>query len=171
MSKTSPKHSDLTHEELKQVLHYDPETGDMTWLKRISIRIMPGRKAGCENVAGYIVTSIFGTEYLAHRLIWFYVHGKWPTNDIDHVNGNRADNRLSNLREATRSQNFQNKRRGPSISGIKGVRWHAENRKWCAGITISGKTRYLGSFLTKEDAGDAYRKAALEYFGEFARFD
>ncbi|MCI0598731.1 MAG: HNH endonuclease [Beijerinckiaceae bacterium] len=94
--------------------------------------------------------------------------GAWPIAQIDHINGDRADNRFLNLREATRTENAWNaKLRSDSHSGFKGVRRH--KRRWCAYIKVSGKQKHLGSFATPEEAHDAYCRAAREHHGQFAR--
>lgn len=114
---------------------------------------------------------INGKEYLEHRLAWFYTLGVWPER-IDHVNGVKDDNRLSNLRECTIAENNQNRRRKKNNkSGHKGVSWHSYNKRWRSQITVQGKDTHLGYFLTKEEAADAYNDAALQHHGEFARFD
>jgi citrate synthase len=91
---------DLTAEELRRVLHYDPDTGIFTWKVTLSNRNPAGKKAGCIDHYGYIMMSIHGKRYKAHRLAWLYMTGAWPTNQIDHKFNNRSDNRFSELREA-----------------------------------------------------------------------
>lgn len=165
------KKPDITQDELKRVLSYDPDTGDLTWRVTLSNRAPAGRKAGTKNEIGYMQLSVHGREYLAHRLIWFYVHGRWPEQDVDHKNTNRADNRLDNLREATRAQNLQNaNRKSNNTSGFKGVSWSSRRQKWI--VTIKGpgiKQRCIGQYADKATAARAYKEAAEFYFGEFAR--
>lgn len=166
---TKPK-ADLTQDQIKRILSYNPETGDFTWLERISIRIMPGRKAGSVNAVGYVSIGIYGRDYLGHRLAWVYVHGRWPPNDIDHINGVRHDNRLCNLREATRSQNHQNRRRNKrSSSGVKGVCWVTGRKRWMAQLVRPDGSKFCRHFTLKEDAANAYRLEAERVYGEFAR--
>lgn len=170
MSRTSPKTPKLAHEDLLRVLHYDPETGVFTWKERISIRVMVGWRAGMVNTIGYRVTQVFGEKFLMHRLAWFYVHGRWPAADLDHINGRRDDNRIANLREATRQQNIQNARRkSNNTSGVKGVFWDHSKQRWIAKIRCADGSNKQQSFHTKHLAALAYRDMAQREFKEFAR--
>jgi hypothetical protein len=170
MSRTSPKTPKLSHADLLRVLHYDPETGVFTWKERISIRIMVGWRAGMVNTIGYRVTQISGEMFLMHRLAWFYVHGRWPVADIDHINGDRDDNRLCNLREATRQQNIQNsKRRRDNRTGIKGVSWVESRGHWLASVKCPDGSHIKKTFDCKHKAAAFYREAATREFQEFAR--
>lgn len=99
-------------------------------------------------------------QYYAHRLAWFYVHGKWPKLYIDHINRNKSDNRICNLREATAAQNAQNSHPlGRGISGAKGVTWHAQSKLWHAKIKINSRNICLGYYPTIQEAAAAYRGA------------
>lgn len=148
----------LTQGQLKEILSYDPETGVFkNCINRGSVRA--GGKAGCVRGNGYIQIKIGSRIYLAHRLAWLFVYGKWPANEIDHINGNPADNRLCNLREATRAQNGGNLRRatkGNKSSSLLGSSWDNINRLWTASICKNGKSKHLGRFKTAEDAHAAY---------------
>ncbi|HEY7297856.1 MAG TPA: HNH endonuclease [Xanthobacteraceae bacterium] len=128
--------------------------------------VRAGAQAGYSRVDGYVRIQIDGAIYAAHRLAWLYVHGKHPTAEIDHRNGNPADNRIANLRECSRWQNARN-RGGRSPSGFKGV--SADRSKWRARIKVDGRIINLGLFSTPKLAADAYDRAALLYHGEFAR--
>lgn len=159
----------LTVERLREVLSYDPETGYFTWVKRLSNNV-PGSRAGSDDRRGYLTVRIDKVVYRLHRLAWFYVHGEWPPHDIDHINGMPSDNRLTNLRPATKSQNMWNaKRRADNTSGYKGVCWSTAKKKWEAKISLNGKMKFLGRFDKAEDAHGAYCKAASQHFGEFGR--
>jgi hypothetical protein len=156
----------LTHEELLEELRYDPDTGEFWW--RISKR---GRR--CKSPAGTLMSTgyhrimVNGTEYLAHRLAWFYSHAEWPT-EIDHINGVTSDNRLVNLRPADRTEQRRNStQRQDSTSPFKGVTRSGD--RWYARIMHDGRHHYLGRFDTPEEARDAYAEAADRLFGEFAR--
>lgn len=154
---------------VKQSLLYFPESGEFHW------RVTTGR-----SVAGTIAGSIYGTghriikvnqcRYLAHRLAWAIVHEEEPPPLIDHRNGDPSDNRIANLREATRAQNAMNsKLYRNSKSGIKGVSWDKVSRKWAVSIYANGKGINLGRFDHKSTAAAAYRTAAEGMHGEFAR--
>jgi hypothetical protein len=156
----------LTAEKLMDLLCYYPETGSF----RFRHGARAGREAGGLWQGRYWRISVGGQQYLAHRLAWLYVHGKWPPDQIDHVNANGLDNRLANLRLASQGLNNANRRLGRNnTSGIKGVRWHSGHGKWYAGISIAGRQKHLGTFTSKEEATQAYRAAAKLHFGEFAR--
>jgi hypothetical protein len=156
----------LTLERLKDVLSYDPETGLFYW-RYGRPKVKAGAVAGGKMLNGYIAIRIDLVLYRAHRLAWLYVHEKWPAEHIDHINRDVGDNRISNLREATRSQNMANaKRKTNSRSGFKGV--IAEGSKWRA--YLGGyRTKYLGLFDTPEEAHAVYLAAATARHGEFAR--
>lgn len=151
---------------LRTRLHYDPETGIFTW--------KDGQRAG--HVAGglckkgyRLITISKHNRYYAHRLAWLYVHGAWPDADeLDHENGNRDDNRLANLRPATRSNNKANSRLSKrNSSGLKGATYSNQAGKWMAQI-FKGRRFHLGFFDTAAEAHAAYVAAARELFGEFA---
>lgn len=160
---------ELTQARLKELLHYDPETGHFTWLVKVGC-VTPGRRAGTKHSGGYVQMKLDGRFYLAHRLAWLYETGSWPPDQIDHVNGIRSDNRICNLRPATPTQNCCNARvRTKSTSGYKGVCWVARDKRWMASITVNKKTEYLGYFKTAEQAHAAYVEAASRLHGKFAR--
>jgi hypothetical protein len=161
----------LTAEQIREIVSYDPETGEMRWRKSRGSRAQAGGIVGAYDAYGYRNVGINGLDYKVHRLAWLYVHGEWPNGSIDHINGHKADNRLSNLRVVTQSQNLRNTRRHKDgRSGFKGVHWHKQTSTWIAQIMCSGKKRYLGQFTTPEAAHAAYCAAAVELSGEFARF-
>ena len=132
-------------ERILEVLDYNPENGKLTWLVSTSKRIRVGDSAGSFRPSGYIDIKIDGILYKAHRIIWLWMTGEWPKHQIDHVDGTKTNNRWSNLREATQSQNQQNaKRRSDNKSGFKGVHWNKRAGKWHAKIKISGKVNVMG---------------------------
>ncbi|MEJ0093319.1 MAG: HNH endonuclease [Methylocella sp.] len=162
----------LTHERLKEVLHYDPETGLWIWREKTAPKshIQVGDEAGDIQSNGYVRIQIDGLRYLAHRLAVFYMTGRWPEHQVDHWDLNKSNNRWSNLREATNGQNMANTSlRRDSSSSFKGVSRHSDDRKWWARIQVRGRRIYLGCFDTREDAHAAYIAAAAEHFGEYAR--
>jgi hypothetical protein len=116
---------------------------------------------------GYLSGSINGRTYRVHRLVFLYFHGFMPP-QIDHIDGNRQNNQIENLREATSAQNNQN-RKATSSSGIKGVVWHKQSKKWVASICINRKSIHLGSFLSIEEAALVANKARQSVHGEFFR--
>lgn len=151
---------------------YDPETGHVTWAKKTGKKVIVGARVGAPHCAGYLQTNQKGEVHLLHRLVWLYVHGDWPPEQIDHINGNRADNRLCNLRLATNSQNTMNQgRRKTNRSGYRGVYWVTSRKKWVARITKDGVHTYLGQFASLEQAAEAYRSAAVEQFGAFVHHE
>jgi hypothetical protein len=147
----------LTQERLKELLSYNPDTGDFFWNVDKSGHAKKGQKASCATAnTGYLRIGIDRKRYLAHRLVWLYVYGKFPDNDLDHINRTRTDNRLCNLREATRAENLQNR------SNVKGVYWHKRAKKWLAQISVNKKHFYLGLHESFEDARQVYINAALQ---------
>lgn len=159
----------LTADKLRDYLNYSPETGIFTWRTTRRRHWLLGTIAGAVHSGGYIRIYIDGREYYAHRLAWLYVHGEWPKHQIDHINGDRNDNRISNLREATSTQNHANTRiRSDNKTGMKGVSIHSGSGRWRARIMLGRKEKHLGFFETKEEAAEAYKAAAQERFGEFA---
>jgi hypothetical protein len=166
----SPPPAALTHEKLVEHLHYDRKTGIFVWRVCLSNSARVGKIAGYEHSGGRWMIGISGTYIYAHRLAWFYVTGSWPLHEIDHINGRPSDNRFVNLREATRSQNAKNLgKRRDNTSGMTGVTWDQCMLRWHARIMVDGTMLRLGYFIKKADAGRAYKAAAKQNFGEFAR--
>ena len=157
----------VSHARLRELLHYDEDTGEFRWLERVARRIERGDVAGIVD-QGYRRITIQGRHYRAHHLAWLYMTGKWCSQVIDHRDGNGSNNRWVNLRPATKSQNSANKRLyRNNACGLKGV--CRERSRWRAAINKNGRRFHLGNFLTPEDAHAAYVKAARKLFGEFAR--
>lgn len=157
----------ITAEEARALIDYDPDTGVFRWRRsRRGCRI--GDVAGNPNSKGYWQISLNYKRYFGHRLAWLYVHGYWPTGEIDHINMDKGDNRICNLRDATREQNRHNttmtKR---NTTGFKGVSFHRKMGKFQA----HHRRHWLGYFQTAEAAHAAYAKAATEAAGEFARIE
>ena len=164
-------HPELTAERLREILSYDPITGVFHWLIDASRRVKKGHVAGCKSVEGYLLIGINGRVYRAHRLAWLYVHGRWPSDLLDHRNGIPSDNWIKNLREATNADNGQNCAvQRNNTSGRPGVCWDIRRGKWRAYIKLDGKLRNLGRFDTIDDAAGARAKAKAA-FHQFQPFD
>jgi len=150
----------LSADEVRALVDYDPQTG--------RFRYRSGRgKGGTRTKDGYIQLKLGPKLYFAHRVAWVYVHGYWPPEGMDHKSGDRADNRLANLRLANAAENAQNlaPQRGRS-SQRSGVTWHKGDQRWQAQIRSDGRYLYLGSYSTEEAAAAAYAaaKARLHEF-------
>lgn len=158
-------------DRVREVMNYDPQTGVLTWTRRLSNRNGVGKVAGviCKRT-GYRIIGIDGKTYNAARIAWFWMTGRSPRDRVDHINMDRSDDRWENLREATHSQNLANTRRwSHNSSGYKGVHFYRETGKWRARISHNGKQTCLGLHDTPEAAHAAYCAAASNLFGEFAR--
>lgn len=161
----------LTLSRLRNLLKYDPESGRLIWLDSRRGAVKIGSVAGYTDDKGYICVTINGIDYRAHRLIWFYVTGKWPENDIDHRDLNRSNNKWNNLRKCVDNQNTMNAPRYKNnTSGMKGVTYAKRTNKYRARFG-GGGCHHLGYFDTKEEAHAAYCKAVVDYIGEFARVE
>jgi hypothetical protein len=165
--------SELSCDRVREVLDYNFETGQFTWrVKRTRVRV--GDTAGYFD-NGYRKIRIDGANYHASRLAFLWMTGKFPQGEVDHIDHNTKNNCWSNLRKATRQENQRNRTvRDDSSTGFKGVRFQRSAHGnqcgyYVATIGVNGKRLYLGSFKTAEEASEAYRKAAAEHHGEFAR--
>lgn len=159
----------LTAEILRQCLDYNPETGIFRWRMTAPLRQRIDRRgmvAGGNTGHGYLAIKIMGKLYLAHRLAWFYVHGEWPKNQIDHIDGNKSNNAIANLRDCTAAQNSARRVVKASIAPSRGV--FPQGPGFVARIHHGGKRHYLGYFSNLADAKAAYSAKAKEIHGEFA---
>lgn len=148
----------ITQDRLKELLAYDQATGEFRWAFGRP-KASKGALAGARNDRGYVVVKLDGRTYRAHRLAWLYVNGTWPT-EIDHINRCRSDNRLENLREATRQQNCENRGiMANNTSGVNGVHWNKAKRKWTAYVRSNRRKTHLGTFSCIEDASAAIEAA------------
>jgi hypothetical protein len=175
---------DLTAENLLKLLDYDRETGVFTWrtrsrdlfIKETDCRGWNKKYAGKEagrflsGRSKYRVIRLFYKEWYSHRLAWLYVYGKWPKDQIDHINGDKGDNRIANLRDATPQQNSANtSTRKNGTSGFKGVTFNKNAQKWVAQLFWGGKGYWLGFHDSPKLASLAYNACAEKLHGEFAR--
>ena len=157
-------------EELKEFLDYNPDTGIFTWIKKPSKKIKVGQQAGKMHSKGYIQITFRGFLYLAHRLAYYMYHGVDPLeNLVDHKDNPKTNNKIDNLRLAN---NFQNQRHRVNLpsnnnSGVIGVCWDKNAKKWRAQIVVNKVQKHLGFFINKEDAIKARREAEIKYFGDF----
>lgn len=160
----------LTLFELKRLLSFNPESGIFNRLISFTKAFPVGSVAGREDRDGYLRITVNGRVYFSHRLAWFYVYGEWPSGNIDHIDMNKKNNRIDNLRHANLFENARNK--GKLITnkcGYKVVSKNSRCNTWRSTITANKKTIYLGSFKNIEDAAIAYDRAAIRLHGEFAR--
>jgi len=151
----------LTQSRLQELVYYDPKTGKF---------IKKGKEPQSRN-DGYLAISLLNKCYKAHRLAWFYVYGEWPAKGVivDHINCNRNDNRIANLRLINHRENMQNKIRPQGKNPYLGVTQDKFSGKWRASIYFEGKSKGLGSsFLTAEEARDAYLVAKRIFHKGFA---
>jgi hypothetical protein len=147
----------MTQETVQMLFDYNPETGVMRRKISVSSRAQRGYVVGCETTAGYLVVRYDGKLHYVHRLIWLHVYGAWPVSEIDHIDGNRRNNKLDNLREVTRSQNLHNK----DMSG--GVYWSQRDKVWVATIQVAGIRKHIGQSKVKKVAELLYRAEKLKH--------
>jgi hypothetical protein len=155
---------ELTQAEVKEMLHYDPETGIFRWRFSVARRVKPWDVAGTLS-RGYITIRTKDFRARAHRLAWFYMTGKWPRYEIDHKDRVKSNNAWSNLRDVTRKQNMENQSLSKkNTSGFRGVSWNKERQKWNAYLKHNKKRVSIGYFATAEDAGKAAAAKRAELF-------
>jgi len=155
-------HFDITLDQLRALLHYDPETGRFTWRVKTCRKVVPGAIAGYVKPEGYRIIRIDKRGYRASRLAWFYTTGKWPLGDIDHIDGNPRNNAFCNLRDVSTAGNIQNQRRAHTrnkTGGFLGVSKMKSSKRWRARICTNGVQTVIGWFDTPEEAHQAYVEA------------
>lgn len=150
-------------EDFAGLLRYEAHTGNFVWLVRRNGRaggVRPGDIAGKTLKTGYISIGVNGKDWLAHRLAVLFMTGEWPVGDVDHIDGDPANNRWDNLRDVPHSINLQNRRKATkaSKSGVLGVHYSTTERRWIAEICVQGKAKRIGRFKTVDDASDAYKR-------------
>jgi len=163
---------------LKSLLDYDEASGVLHWKTKPATsrgnigfnNKCGGKVAGTIGRSGYLVVGISKKYYLAHRIIWKWVTGADPVDQVDHIDGNKLNNRWSNFRETSNGPNIQNSKiRKDNTSGIKGVHWDAQHKKWRAVIYADGQGIRLGRYSSIDEAASVISKARLEMHGSFAR--
>jgi hypothetical protein len=163
----------ISAEELRELLRYDPDDGHLYWLKigkGVSSARLDTPAGVIHRIKRYRIIGVRRRVYTAHRLIWLYVHGEWPDGEIDHIDGDRANNKITNLRDVSHKQNMANRcRHSNNMIGMKGVSWRPRDNRWRAQIWDAGKARHLGYFASAAEAKSAYDFAARALFGEFMR--
>lgn len=172
MKQNKKKEQRVSIVDLREALNYDAKTGIFIWAKQRRGRGKKDHVAGRLHHAGYVTVAFNNCQFLAHRLAWFYVYEKWPANTLDHINMDRSDNRICNLREATMLQNLWNTASHKNnTSGFKGVYWAPAVKRWRVRIRVSGKHVDLGYFENLAVAAETYKRAAQKHRGEFARWE
>ena len=161
----------ISPQQLREILHYDPKTGGLTWKAYGSpqrVAKYAGKPAFTSvDSTGYRQGRVLGRKYYAHRVAYALTTGSWPEECVDHINGDRLDNRWSNLRAATLSQNGANRRKVRGASAFLGVHKHGSGR-WAASVQKDGKREHLGLFSSEVEASRAYQTAAMRVHGEYA---
>jgi hypothetical protein len=155
----SDSNSTLTQSRLMELLHYNPATGEFRWRINVSSTGRAGHIAGCVNRAGYVVIRLDRKLYLAHRLVFLYMEGAFPPSLVDHIDMAKSNNRWSNLRHATKSENGQNRiaaQRNNRRSGVLGVYWSDANQAWGAKVVVNGRQHHGGFYPTKALASAAH---------------
>jgi hypothetical protein len=153
----------INQERVRELFDYRSD-GELIWKVQTGSRALVGNVAGSPHNAGYKQIRVDGKIYLNHRLIWVWHHGYFPEHGLDHINRNRNDNRIENLREVSQSCNMRNcKQRTDCSSGVTGVCWHKRRSKWQARIRIPGKLIYLGIYDTLLEAAQARWEAEVKY--------
>lgn len=149
----------LTQARLRELLEYSPETGVFKWRVNRQGHCKAADVAGARRHDGYIRITVDQHRVWAHRLVWLYVNGTWPLQQIDHINGNPSDNRLANLRDVSPQTNMQNERqarRRKNGGTLLGAHWCMTWKRWKSSIITSGKLMHVGWFDTEQQAHDAY---------------
>jgi hypothetical protein len=151
---------------------YDAEIQDRFFYDGACLRYhISGEKAGTLSANGYLMVTVLGKQLYVHRICWFLVYREWPTKNIDHINGDKTDNNMSNLREATHSQNGCNRLNSANKSGRKNVYWSNTRNRWVIDITLN-RVRVFHKVVEDYDEAVALAKAKMdELHGEFARYE
>lgn len=158
----------LTYDKLRELLEYDPETGLWTWL--VSVNKRPyGSLAGTVSVHGYLIITFAGVKYRAAKLAHLYMTGEWPSDEMDHIDKDKLNDRWVNLRVASRSENALNRDlQSNNVSDARGVHWDSIRGKWFAQVKKGGINHFCGRFDNIGEAIAARDAAAMTLHGDFA---
>lgn len=169
MTKGVIRTDNISVEELRRILSYDPETGICRWRVDRGKKVKAGAVAGTKNALGYYMIGVGGRRYYTHRVAYALMTGEWPQHLVDHIDMNPGNNRWANIRHATKAENMQNRgMQRDNTTGAKGV-WLHDDGKYRAEIIAYGVKRRLGSYATVAEASAAYEAAAKVLHGRFAR--
>jgi hypothetical protein len=151
----------LTRDYLKMILEYNPDTGVFKYIKSTGGKLV-GSRAGSNHVSGYRYITCNSISYREHRVVWLYIYGTWPKGQLDHINGNKSDNRINNLREVSNKENCRNKISHKN-GRLLGTSYHKQSKKWCAFIhNKTLKKIHIGLYLTEQEAHEAYLLKRME---------
>lgn len=153
--------TELTAAHLRRTVDYDPGTGVFHWIRTDGHRAA-GNVAGTRDSGGYLRFCVDNTRHRAHRLAWLYVHGVWPSGVIDHINGDKTDNRMANLRDVSHAVNIQNQRHASARSRTSVLGVYRQGNRFTAQIQVAKRSVHIGCFATVEEAHDAYLKKKRE---------
>lgn len=151
-------------ERLREIFHYEPETGKLFWKLSPNRRIKAGSEAGATTPKGYRVVGVDGVQFYVHQVAWAISTGEWPGDEIDHISRKGHDNTFNNLRRPGRSGNVRNTVR-TNKTGFRGVYKHKTQERFAARIIVDGKAKHLGWFVSAKQAGRAYDRALISHFG------
>lgn len=157
----------------KEILHeiFEYRDGNLYWKNNRSPRVRADKLVGTVSPKGYRLVKLFGCLFRVHRLIYLMFHGHIPK-ILDHINGDKLDNRIENLREATGSENLRNQKvRSNNKSGVKNVHWHTQSKKWRVSIKADNKLIYFGTYDKLEEAAEVAKQKRIELHKEFARHE
>ncbi len=168
MKISEAKQASVTAERVRYLFNYEPSTGRLIRRVNAGYRARKGSIAGGMSRHGYRIVRVDGIVFMAHRIVWMHVHGEWPAKTLDHINGDRSDNRLENLRLADQYENGYNRKVSRrSSTGVLGVYWENTRLKFSASINFRGKTYNLGRYSYLKEAVAARKQAEQRLYGEF----